>query len=311
MRFMSFLVVASLLVACSDDTDRQAGQSPDLRTEFGEDTSPAPPEDVGGDSDTTEDISEMIADVADVVPEPDSSPDGGEPHLPPPPFGDDWISIPGGSFEMGCEDAPCHADEAPVHTVILSPYFILRTEVSRGAYLQCVDDGTCGNPTSDEYDGEDDLDLPATGLAWDQAEVYCQWISARLPTEAEWERACTGGDGRTYPWGEEEPTCEFANTDGCGGKMAVDSLEAGAGPEGVLHMAGNVWEWVADWYADDAYAHHEPTNPGGPETGEKRVYRGGSAGNLSNLARCQNRASSYNPNYGGTGLGFRCVYDGK
>lgn len=227
----------------------------------------------------------------------------------------DRVAIAAGTFAMGCEqDTACDPDETPVHDVMLSAFSIDRTEVSRASFQLCIDDGDCTTPAMGfELDGGK-ADLPVTAVTFAQAVAYCTWAGGRLPTEAEWERACTGGDARTFPWGDEDATCDLANTAGCApgganGEMIVDSLEAGATPEGALHMAGNVWEWTADWYDELAYAAHSPTDPTGPATGMSRVYRGGSSGNDPSLARCRNRASTYNPAVGGSGLGFRCAYD--
>ena len=142
-----------------------------------------------------------------------------------------------------------------------------------------------------------------------QAADYCAFVGGRLPTEAEWEKACRGTNGDTFPWGNAAADCTKANTEGCvGSAVEVGLLPAGASPYGALDMAGNVWEWTADWYAADAYATQPAVDPTGPATGTIKVYRGGSSGNLADLARCSNRASTYSPDYGGTGLGFRCAY---
>lgn len=217
---------------------------------------------------------------------------------------DDMVLVPAGPFTMGCD--ACDADEAPAHVVTLSAYAIDRTETTRGAYALCVDAGVCGAP--DGFDPDVDPTLPMTGMSWDDAAAYCAFAGKRLPTEAEWEKAARGDDGRTYPWGDDAPTCAQANVAGCGDALLpVGGREAGASPYGALDLAGNAWEWTADWYAADAYADHAGPDPEGPPTGTSKVYKGGSAGNDAALARASNRADTYAPSVGGSGLGFRCV----
>ncbi len=217
------------------------------------------------------------------------------------------VAIAGGAFIMGCDD--CDPDEAPEHEVILTAFSIDRTEVSQAAYQVCVDAGDCTAP-ADNFDPVGTPDLPVVSVAWQQAVDYCTWAGGRLPTEAEWERACAGPVGTKYPTGDDEPTCEQAHVDGCtpDGRIAVDSLPNSASAEGAEQMTGNAWEYTADWYAGDAYANHAAMDPTGPTNGERRTVRGGSSGNQLTLGRCSNRSDAYNPEVGGSGVGFRCVY---
>jgi sulfatase modifying factor 1 len=178
------------------------------------------------------------------------------------------------------------ADELEPHWVTLSDFWLDRTEVTNLAYRRCVEVGVCRVPGSAAAqawtaDGDD----PATLVSWDDAFTYCAWRGARLPTEAEWERAARGWSGRTYPWGNVyNPMLlnhgRFAfdpldDGDGFAELAPVGSFPAGSTPEGVLDLAGNVEEWVADWYAPSSPQEHA-VNPKGPPNGDVRVIRGGS-----------------------------------
>jgi serine/threonine-protein kinase len=206
---------------------------------------------------------------------------------------------------MGCNT--CDADEAPAHVVTLRAFSLDLTEVTQGQYAACVN-SACTVPAAN-WDPVAKGTFPVVNVTWDQAVAYCTWAGGRLPTEAEWEKAARGADGGTFPWGNGAASCALANTFGCGNVTeAVGAHPTGASPYGALDLAGNVWEWVADWYDASFYASAPSVDPTGPTTGTTRVYRGGSAGNDASLARASNRASTYNPAVGGSGLGFRCAY---
>jgi len=180
------------------------------------------------------------------------------------------VSVPAGEFTMGSPDGEGDDNEHPQHTVTLDAFWIDRTEVTNGQIEQCVTAGACGWQTTPGFDSPDQ---PVVDIPWERANQYCRWAGARLPTEEEWEKAARGTDGRRYPWGNEDPTCERANTSGCVGKTApVGSYAAGASPYGALDMAGNAWEWVADWHG-----------------GDRSVLRGGSWGIDPDHARCAYR----------------------
>lgn len=208
---------------------------------------------------------------------------------------EDMVAVPPGSFFMGCDkatDAACEGDEYPPHNVKLGGFAIDRTEVSWADYRACVRSGACQPMSLDDcwvWTGKafvKGAEVPATMLAddhpvmcvsWPEAAAYCEAQGKRLPTEAEWERAARGIDGRLYPWGNEEPTCKLAARHGCTDfSHAVGSYSAGASPVGAEDMAGNVSEWVFDWWDKHGYRRIGPVNPTGPGDGRVRGVRGGS-----------------------------------
>jgi formylglycine-generating enzyme required for sulfatase activity len=204
-----------------------------------------------------------------------SNSDGGDGGNPTP----GMVAVPAGTFVMGCNEAvdnDCSADEKPAHTVMLAAFEIDGTEVTRAAYKACADGGGCPTTADVDTSGAQEQ-LPVTNVGWDGAQAYCQFAGKRLPTEAEWEKAARGTDGRKYPWGNQSPTCALTNMGGCGNAVqAVGSRTAGASPYGGMDMAGNVMEWVADWYDAGYYAGAPAANPSGPVDGTQRIYRGGS-----------------------------------
>jgi len=241
------------------------------------------------------------------------------------------IKIPEGEFLMGDNDGP--RNERPEHTVYLDSYYIDQFEVTMERYQAFLDD------TYHEYpplwdDGaalEEAKDRPAVGMAWESAKTYCEWAGKRLPTEAEWEKAARGTDGRRYPWGHMQPFVDIARynlgttgwvsyqttlaavTSGTEGMSIRHGLKQGTkSPYGLYHMAGNASEWVADWYDRSYYYESPEKNPQGPKEGERKVYRGGSWEDPPTRLRVTARASA-EPKFpveaNDLTIGFRCAKD--
>lgn len=209
------------------------------------------------------------------------------------------VLVPAGEFWMGCnpdldlpEDNDGCANElfaaTPYRQVSLSSYWIDVNEVSFGEFAACVDAGACPPPIHESW-REWPTSEPAEYVTWEHADAYCTWVDKRLPTEAEWEKAARSTDGRRYPWGNAHPTCDHAvfnindsafATGDCpevSGPQPVGSHPAGASVYGLNDMAGNLSEWVADWYAP-GYNEAETHDPRGPASGKYKVVRGGNYG---------------------------------
>ena len=214
-------------------------------------------------------------------------------------FPEDMVFIPEGPFTMGYaienKNEWGDMDEDPVHEVMLSPYWIDKYEVTSSDFAKFLNSNQGVAPrfieitpsvtieyVEGKYQPRAGLEnFPINRVSWYGADAYCQWQGKRLPTEAEWEKAARGTDQRIFPWGDEFPDNsrvtfrrKFSNL-GFNVMEPVDSMSRGVSPYGVHHMAGNVWEWVADWFDGVTYEDHELKDPKGPETGVSRVLRGG------------------------------------
>jgi len=216
------------------------------------------------------------------------------------------VYVPGGEFSMGLGYG-----DAPLKTVSLDGYWIYTTEVTNKMYAQCVASGNCAPPAQELgtplYTHPDYGDYPVVGVTWDMANNYCQWIQAELPTEAQWEKAARGPSGNDYPWGNDRPGCDLLNQKGClGHTSGVNDYPAGRSPYGVLDMAGNVFEWVRDFYSPSAYDSMPLQNPAGPAAGTERVIRGSSFESEASQALSALRHYAP-PSYHSRDLGFRCV----
>jgi serine/threonine-protein kinase len=238
------------------------------------------------------------------------------------------VYVPAGEFPMGTTQG--FEDEQPVHTVYVDGFWIDQTEMTNeqfAAFLNEKGNQEEGGAMWLNVNSEDCLieqvggkyqpksgyaNHPVVGVTWYGAAAYCEWAGARLPTEAEWEYAARGPEGRVFPWGDEFD-CTLCNSwaEGCDGydrTAPVGSFPGGASWCGALDMLGNVWEWVADWYGPDYYANSPSRNPTGPSSGVYRVMRGGSwfaYVHPTNNPRWYRNNDLPNLSYGY--VGFRCA----
>jgi len=224
------------------------------------------------------------------------------------------VRVPAGSFLMGSETGA--ADEKPVHRVQGSAFAMDRYEVTNARHQACVRAGACAPPSLSSsntrahyFDNPVFADYPVVHVSWKQAVQFCAFAGGRLPSEAQWERAAAGSDApRTYPGGYDPPDCSKANFAGCVGDTdRVGRRPAGRSPYGAFDMAGNVWEWTADWYDAGYYRSSPSQEPTGPATGTLRVMRGGCwvSGESSLRTTCRKAEL---PDLWAPNVGFRCVY---
>jgi formylglycine-generating enzyme required for sulfatase activity len=239
------------------------------------------------------------------------------------------LLVPGATFWMGCNasidtmcsgpgavvDGESPADELPYHQVSVPAFYLDTTHVSQGDYEPCVRATACTAPTSDWSPGAR-ASYPVHFVTWPQADQFCAWAGKRLPTEAEFELAARGTDGRVYPWGNDPPTCDRANFAPHGARCAplvnatstepVGSHSTNAGPYGHLDLAGNLWQWMSDWYSPTYYASSPSSDPRGPSTGDAHAKRGGSL--IDEAFRLRTSRRWHHPtNDPVEDVGFRCA----
>lgn len=225
-----------------------------------------------------------------------------------------FVRVPAGEFIMGSNDADWGADrdEKPQHKVYLDEYLVGRYEVTVAQFRVFVE--ATGYNASKEalLAGKDNY--PVTMVSWDDAVEFCRWASevtgreVRLPTEAEWEKGARGTDARIYPWGNETPDVNRCNFDNKVGTLPIGNYSpAGDSPYGCADMAGNVWEWVSDWYQKDYYLTSPSSNPSGPANGDSRVLRGGGWYGYCYYNRAADRTYSVFPDSRSYDYGFRCA----
>jgi formylglycine-generating enzyme required for sulfatase activity/tRNA A-37 threonylcarbamoyl transferase component Bud32 len=252
------------------------------------------------------------------------------------------LYIPPGEFTMGSDSG--EDDEKPVHKVTLDAYWIDQTEVTNALFAKfvqetnyktgaekngcsyvgtdltgnCVSGANWMHPRGIHSNNLGKDDFPVIHVLWNDAVAYCKWAGRRLPTEAEWEKAASWDaqtkTKRVYPWGNSID-CSFANylgkdngNNACVGDITkVGSYEGGRSPYGAYDMAGNVWEWIADWYSDTYYQNLLSFNPIGPDIGSSRGRRGGSWNVTDSKVRSTFRGKVY-PSYSSSNIGFRCAF---
>ena len=227
------------------------------------------------------------------------------------------VLIPSGKFTMGASDS--FPNESPIHLVNLSTYYIDKYEVTNKNYTLCVQDGECLPPkkrnskTYPSYFGNSEFDnYPVIYVTWNMAQQYCLWRDARLPSEAEWEKAARGVDGRIYPWGDTIKNSEVNYNGQVGDLTFIGKYNSGVSPYGLFDMAGNAQEWVNDWYQADYYSSlfGDIQDPQGPSAGDERVIRGGSWDAGKNFIRTTYRFKSA-PSVSFYNISFRCAKDAQ
>ena len=237
------------------------------------------------------------------------------------------VLVPASPFMMGSGplDRQAKPDEVPAHRVTLRAFYIDRFEVTQGQYRRFLADAGRNNhrfcdrdePAAKDHtpsretwnDGDPESSrLPVVGVDWFDAAAYCAWAGKRLPTEAEWEKAARGTDDRRYPWGDDWNAGRANGASTLQGTAAVGSYPTGASPYGAHDMAGNVVEWVSDWFDPSYYQQSPERNPTGPSSGQHRAYRGGTWFNDPVFLRAARRPiARTTPDTRASVVGFRCA----
>ncbi|WP_155970053.1 formylglycine-generating enzyme family protein [Nitrospira japonica] len=223
------------------------------------------------------------------------------------------VAVTEGEFVMGADGTQALEDERPAHRPWLAAFSIDVHEVTTAHYAEFLK--ASGRPAPWQWETVElsrHGDRPVIGVDWADADAYCRWRGKRLPTEAEWEKAARGTDGRLYPWGNQGPVPDLANF-ALGARfsysqvlMPVHSYERGKSPFGALQMAGNVYEWVQDWYGANYYELSSDRNPTGPDQGQFKVLRGGSWSDLPKYLLTYGRFK-LPPETRNSYTGFRCA----
>lgn len=235
----------------------------------------------------------------------------------------EMVLVPAGEFWMGSDE---YDNEKPRHRIHLDAFYLDKYEVANAQFKAFIDARgyerqDLWSPAGWQWRGQQNViqpsywadskwnepKQPVVGVSWHEAEAFCRFAGKRLPTEAEWEKAARGTDGRKYPWGEQwDKSRANSGESGIGRTVVVGSYPSGASPYGAHDVAGNVWEWVADWYDSGYYQRSPERNPRGPDSGSSRVLRGGSWNGGPILLRTANR-NYYTPVYRRYDIGFRCA----
>jgi formylglycine-generating enzyme required for sulfatase activity len=216
------------------------------------------------------------------------------------------VYVIAGWFTMGSDmDQNAWDNEKPQSHLRLDAFWIMRTEVTNAQYAKCVQAGVCTEPGNTRWNDAAYAEHPVTDVSWYQASEYAQWVGGRLPTEAEWEKACRGPDKRTYTWGDAPPTKVHANF----GMLVGDTTPVGsypkrASPYGVLDMAGNVWEWTSSQFVGYPYDPNDGRED--PPQSTQKVLRGGSYGDHVRYMRCAAR-QGFDSRDAVRSVGFRVV----
>jgi len=228
--------------------------------------------------------------------------------------GAEMVWVPAGEFTMGSADTDRDVgdDQKPAHKVYLGGYWIYKTDVTVAQYNAFCEAAGRTKPRTPEFGWHDDH--PVVNVSWDDAAAYAKWAGASLPTEAQWEKAARGTDSRRFPWGNDwDPSLcvhSHARPGDRGSTEAVGSYPQGASPFGALDMAGNVWNWCADYYGEHYYRMSPNRNPAGPVSGDCRVLRGGSWHYFKEMYFRVSYRFSNVPVYTSYNIGFRCVMRG-